>query len=267
MDDAYREAASACDVVIFSCSLSPVVVLVSRLFCGRRFERSEGAAHGATDDARATRAARAYTTGGSRRRSRAGAFARCVLFSSSSLLLLSSCPSLRVRRSLAPPAHPRAGVGGAHHVRTRGRTPSATRRARRRAASLREIRFPLLSQFAVRSPGVFLGLLLCCPLPCASAAACATDHTAARAAARVAAHVTFTLHVRRRSPRRSHPRSRLRSRHRACHHPRRVCDDDARADSEPESEQDEESEEGGRGYCLGGAWGHLQVAFCRNCRS
>ena len=47
----------------------------------------------------------------------------------------------------------------------------------------------------------------------------------------------------------------------------RVCDDDARADSEPESEQDEESEEGGRGYCLGGAWGHLKVAFCRNCRS
>ena len=75
MDDAYREAASACDVVIFSCSLSPVVVLVSHLFCGRRFERSEGAAHGATDDARATRAARAYTTGGSRRRNRAGVFA------------------------------------------------------------------------------------------------------------------------------------------------------------------------------------------------
>ena len=42
--------------MIFSCSLSPVVVLVSRLFCGRRFERSEGVAHGATDDARATRA-------------------------------------------------------------------------------------------------------------------------------------------------------------------------------------------------------------------
>ena len=62
-------------VMIFSCSLSPVVVLVSRLFCGRRFERSEGAAHGATDDARVTRAARAYTMGGSRRRSRAGVFA------------------------------------------------------------------------------------------------------------------------------------------------------------------------------------------------
>ena len=89
--------------MIFSCSLSPVVVLVLRLFCGRRFERSEGAAHGATDDARATRAACAYTTGGSRRRSRAGAFARCVgllLF-----LFFSSCLSLRACHStLAPPA-------------------------------------------------------------------------------------------------------------------------------------------------------------------
>ena len=101
MDDAYREAASACDVVIFSCSLSPVVVLVSHLFCGRRFERSEGAAHGATDNARATRAARAYTTGGSRRRSRAGAFARCVRLL---LFLFSLCLSLRACRSLASPA-------------------------------------------------------------------------------------------------------------------------------------------------------------------
>jgi len=88
-------------VMVFSCSLSPVVVLVSRLFCGRRFERSEGAAHGATDDARATRAARAYTTGGSRRRSRAGAFARCVRLL---LFLFSLCLSLRACRSLASPA-------------------------------------------------------------------------------------------------------------------------------------------------------------------
>ena len=88
-------------VVIFLCSLSPVVVLVSRVFCGRRFERSEGVAHEATDDARGTREARAYTTGGSRRRSRAGAFARCVGLL---LFLFSSCLSIREYRSLAPPA-------------------------------------------------------------------------------------------------------------------------------------------------------------------
>ena len=58
--------------MIFSCSLSPVVVIVSRLFCGRRFERSEEAAHGATDDARV---ARAYTTGGVAAAPRGGAAA------------------------------------------------------------------------------------------------------------------------------------------------------------------------------------------------
>ena len=121
-------------VMIFSCSLSPVVVLVSRLFCGRRFERSEGAAHGATDDARATRAARAYTTGGSRRRSRAGAFARCVGLL---LFLFSSCLSLRACRSLAPPAL----AGGALTTSARaahaahGATGAARGESERRALS------------------------------------------------------------------------------------------------------------------------------------
>jgi len=115
-------------VMIFSCSLSPVVVLVSRLFCGRRFERSEGAAHGATDDARATRAARAYTTGGSRRGSRAGAFARCVGLL---LFLFSSCLSLRACHStLAPPAP----AGGA--------LTTSVRPVRRRARAALSLRGP-----------------------------------------------------------------------------------------------------------------------------
>ena len=143
MDDAYREAASACDVVIFSCSLSPVVVLVSHLFCGRRFERSEGAAHGATDNARATRAARAYTTGGSRRRSRAGAFARCVGLL---LFLFSSCLSLRACHStLAPPAP----AGGA--LTTSARAAHAAHGATRVAHGESERR--ALSEHAVRIRG------------------------------------------------------------------------------------------------------------------
>jgi hypothetical protein len=59
--------------------------------------------------------ARASCVGGSRRRSRAGPFSRAVV-SLPFLVLLSSCPSLRARRSLAPPARwrgaraPRAGA-------------------------------------------------------------------------------------------------------------------------------------------------------------
>jgi hypothetical protein len=129
--------------MIFSCSLSPVVVLVSRLFCGRRFERSEGAAHGATDDARATRAARAYTTGGSRRRSRAGAFARCVGLL---LFLFSSCLSLRACHStLAPPAP----AGGA--LTTSARAAHAAHGATRAAHGESERR--ALSEHAVRVRG------------------------------------------------------------------------------------------------------------------
>ena len=70
-------------------------------------------------DARGARASQVVN----HHRSRAGASRAAVLFSSS--VLLSSCPSLRVRRSLAPPARRR---GRAHHERARGRTPSATRR-------------------------------------------------------------------------------------------------------------------------------------------
>ena len=78
-------------VVFFSCSSpvrSPVVVLVSRLLYGRRSVRSEGAAHGGQRGTRARRARRArVAVGGSRRRSRAGPFARAavvVFFSCSS---------------------------------------------------------------------------------------------------------------------------------------------------------------------------------------
>ena len=99
--------------------LSPVVVvLVSRRLFGRRSVRSERAARLHRDGGCARDAAggaRASCVGGSRRRSRAGPFSRAVV-SLPFLVLLSSCPSLRARRSLAPLARwrgaraPRAGA-------------------------------------------------------------------------------------------------------------------------------------------------------------
>ena len=146
--------------------LSPVVVvLVSRRLFDRRSVQSERAARLHRDGGCARDAAggaRASCVGGSRRRSRAGPFSRAVV-SLPFLVLLSPCPSLRVRRSLAPPAR---GGARAHHERARGPSPSATRRARC-AASPRGVLFPL-SLFAVCVPGVFLGLAL---LPCCASSA------------------------------------------------------------------------------------------------
>ena len=97
------------------------------------------------------------------RRSRAGAFARCVLFSSSSLLLLSSRPSLRARRSLAPPAHPRAGAGGGA-PRADART-HAERGATHAAARGESAGSPLSFVVAVRGPlaGCVSGLVALLP--------------------------------------------------------------------------------------------------------
>ena len=105
---------------------------------------------------RARRATRAV--GGSRRRSRAGPIYRALW-----------CPcrswfcSRPVRRSAraAPSLRPRAGGVRAHHERARGRTLSATRRARC-AASPRGVLFPL-SQFAVCARRVCFSVWLCCP--------------------------------------------------------------------------------------------------------
>ena len=96
-------------------------------------------ARGATGDARATRTARV----------RCGWFFTAAVEQGRSRAACSSPPppcffSRPVRRSAsaAPSLHPRTRAptrGGAHHERTCGRTPSATRRARRRASSLREV--------------------------------------------------------------------------------------------------------------------------------
>ena len=93
--------------------LPPVVVLVSRLrvfsiWPPLHAERGSGV-RGMTGDAHAARGARGARASRvvNHRRSRAGVSRRAaVLFSSS--VLLSSCPSLRVCRSLAPPARRRA---------------------------------------------------------------------------------------------------------------------------------------------------------------
>ena len=99
--------------------------LASSLHSPLRAERGSGA-RGATCDARATRAARV----------RSGWFFTAAVEQGRSRAACSSPPppcffSRPVRRSAraAPSLHPRTRAparGGAHHVRTRGRTPSAT---------------------------------------------------------------------------------------------------------------------------------------------
>ena len=112
------------------------------------------------------------------------------------------CSPVRRSARAAPSLRPRAGGVRAHHERARGRTPSATRRARC-AASPRGVLFPL-SQFAVCARRVCfsVSVWLCCPV---TQAARTTDHTAARSAARVAARVALALHARRRSRHSSRP--------------------------------------------------------------
>ena len=89
-------------LVIFSCSLSPVVVLVSHFFCGRRFERSEGAAHARSDRRRARRA----------RTPRVALAAAVEQGRSRAVFVFYSSSSLRVCRSAraAPSLHPRRRV-------------------------------------------------------------------------------------------------------------------------------------------------------------
>ena len=115
-------------VVFFSSSSSRPTAcrrpcLASSLHLPLRAERGSGA-RGAAGDTRATRAARVHA-GGSRRRSRAGAFARCAGL----LLFLSSRPVCRSARA-APSLHPRAGGAHAHHEQAHGRTRRARRDAR-----------------------------------------------------------------------------------------------------------------------------------------
>ena len=142
-------------VVFFSCSSpvrSPVVVLVlvSRLLYGRCSVRSEGAARGGRRVTRARRARRAcVAVGGTRRRSRAGPFARAAVVSSSLALLpsgrRSSSSSSRAFSTAAAPCGARArGATGdaratrAARVRRRGwfSPPQSSRAVRARRGGL-----------------------------------------------------------------------------------------------------------------------------------
>ena len=138
--------------------------------------RSEGAARAERRATRARRARLAYIAGGSRRRSRAGAFAR-----RGALLLLGSSlfPSVapRARRSFAPPARRRRGA------RATGVRVGAYR-ARRDARGARGVRAPrALSRV---SPRVFLIFRLFSSLraPCRSLlrARCSSRSVARRGA-------------------------------------------------------------------------------------
>ena len=121
--------------------------LASSLHSPLRAERGSGA-RGATSDARETRAARVHA-GGFRRRSRAGAFARC-----GGLLFLSSRPVCHSARA-APSLHPRAG--GAHATPRAGARTHATR------AAPWESRRGALSQCAARVRSVLRCSLLPAP--------------------------------------------------------------------------------------------------------
>ena len=140
-----------------------VLVLVSRLLYGRRSVWSEGAGGGGRRGTRARRARLAcVAVGGSRRRSRAGPFARAavVLFSCSSPVRSSSSSSSRAFSTAAAPRGARArgagGDGGCARDARRGwfSPPQSSRAVRARRGGL----FFSCSS-PVRSPVVVLVLV------------------------------------------------------------------------------------------------------------
>ena len=133
-------------LVVFSCSLSSVVVLVSRLLCGRRFERSEGAA---STERQATRAQRARNARGARvhhewpSQPQSSRAVRALCWSTPHpLFFVPVAPRAPLPRST------RAGGRHAHHERAR-----SARSARRGARGAWESERHALSELAVRVRG------------------------------------------------------------------------------------------------------------------